>query len=120
VAELGKMLAEACLDEAGTATNRDIPLYVSLALYAGNLRNLLQQALPTGLDLADLLNVYKCTVMLDSANEMPRDYIEEGIWFKQFRELKTEFPACRFIVGSRAEPWIDVLDLPRYRIGDVD
>lgn len=120
VANLGRELTQQCLSEKVDPTRLHIPILVNLALYDGDLRALLQSNLPSGLTLDDVLGAEACTAVLDSANEMPRSFIENGKWLDQLKELRSDFPNCRFVVGSRNETWTETLDLPRFTIGDIE
>ena len=81
---------------------------------------LIQTTLPVGLELSDIFPRYRCTVVLDAANEMPREYIENERWVHDLAQLQTRFPEARFLVGCRNEAWVKVIDLPIFIIRDID
>jgi hypothetical protein len=120
VAELADVVTERCLTDSGDLSGLHIPLFADLTLYSGDLRALLESKLSVGLKLDDVLLQHKCTVILDAANEMPREYIENGRWISDFSELRSEFSSIRFIIGCRNETWIRPIELPTFVIGDID
>jgi hypothetical protein len=118
-ADLANALLEQCIQEQTTTCNFHIPIAVHLAVYAGDLRELLQISLPTGLDLDSLLRNEQCTVILDGVNEVPRAFVESGRWIKDYQDLISSAPNCRFILASRNETWLSSLDIARFNISDI-
>ena len=119
-AELATVLLERCIQERIEPESLHVPVIVNLAIYTGDLRELIQGNLPTGIDLSSLLERNHCTVILDGVNEVPREYIENEKWITDFQELVSSAPNCRFILGSRNETWLSSLDLARFSISDID
>jgi hypothetical protein len=119
-ADLANILLQQCIQEQSILNNLHIPIIAHLAVYAGDLRELIQGTLPTGLDFSSLLENERCTLILDGVNETPREFIENGKWLNDFQELISSAPKCRFILGSRNETWLSSLDLKRFSISDID
>jgi hypothetical protein len=119
-AELASTLLEQCMREETLPQDAHVTVSVQMSVYTGDLRELIQSNLPTGLEAKSLLNNWRCTVILDGANEVPRTYIENGQWVSDFQSLQSSAPNCRFIVGSRNETWLSSLDLTRFTISDID
>jgi hypothetical protein len=117
--ELATTLLEQCFQEEPNPQSLHIPIFVHLAVYAGDLRNLLQETLPTGIDLTSLLGKERTTLILDGLNEIPREFIESGKWISDFHELASSTTKCRIILGSRNETWLGSLDLDRFTISDI-
>ena len=116
--EAARSLRHACL-EGEPDLDMPVVLYADLATFAGDLRLLLSQLLPSGLSLTSLLASRSGTLLLDSANEMPRDYIETGSWQSDFTDLFAETEGWRVIVGSRDEDWLASMSLPQFQISDI-
>ena len=116
-------LANALVDALMTADTFDAeistPIFVSLALYSGDLNGLLESSLPTGLSLETLLDERHCVVILDSANEAPREFIENEHLIDEIQAFQADHQRCRLIVGSRDESWLNAIELPRFNISDI-
>jgi hypothetical protein len=119
-AQLAADLLDHCIQEQPDLQKLHVPILVNLAVYAGDLRQLIQQTLPTGLDLSSILAKGRTTVILDGANEVPREFIENERWIGDFQELISSAPNCQFILGSRNETWLSTLSLTRFSISDID
>lgn len=119
-AQLATALRDQCLGEEMEISSVQIPLIASLSIYEGNLRDLLQKALPTGLDLNFVLDHPGSKIILDGINEIPRQYIESGNWASEFGKIASSATECQFILGSRNETWLSSLDLTRFRIEDIN
>jgi SIR2-like domain len=119
-AELAHALTRRCLSDAGDIDEPHVPIFVDLTFYRGNMGELIQTALPVGLELSDIFPRHRCTVVLDAANEMPREYIENERWVHDFAKLNARFPEARFLIGCRNEAWVKVVDLPIFIIRDID
>lgn len=117
---LATTLRDQCLGEEIQIRSVQIPLIANLSIYEGNLRDLLQKALPTGLDLSFVLDHPGGKIILDGVNEIPRQYIENGNWASEFGKVVSSAAECQFILGSRNETWLSSLDLARFRIEDIN
>ena len=117
---LANCLKEVCFtDEPPAESDMHIALFGDLKLYEGDIRKLLSEQLPEGLELGDVTALGQCTVLLDSANEMPREYVESGGWERDVKEFMNEASNCRVIIGSRPQDWLDGLDLPQFSIDNI-
>ncbi|WP_394835646.1 SIR2 family protein [Pendulispora rubella] len=119
-ADMGTALNAACLDESADIEQKPIALYIDLASYAGDLRALLQEQLPTGLLLDDLLKTRPCTVLLDAVNEIPRESQED--WE---RDILTFVNApntkdCRLVLSVRDGHSMARLNLPVYTVDGIE
>jgi hypothetical protein len=94
--ELATELLHRCIEEEVVIEDLRIPLFINLALYAGDLQRLIQENLPTGLELAPLLDRQYTTVILDGANELPRGFIENGRWLTDEQQVMS---------GAMGESW---------------
>lgn len=119
-ADLADALTRRCLSDTGDTDEPHVPIFVDLTLYRGNMGELIQTMLPVGLELSNIFPGHRCTVVLDAANEMPREYIENERWVHDFTQLQTRFPEARFLIGCRNEAWVKAIDLPIFIIREID
>ncbi|RZK36225.1 MAG: hypothetical protein EOO61_10705 [Hymenobacter sp.] len=83
-ASIADSLYKACLDEQLNVSHLRVPFIIDLKQYNGSLWSMMQDALPTSLNLEELLPVVKVKIYLDSFNEMPREYRENGQYEADF------------------------------------
>lgn len=119
-ARLANLLHERCLAECFDKAGIVIPLVADLKLYAGDVANLLEKALPTGINLADLISNFRVKIYLDAFNEMPREFIENGGWDVDFNQFLSNFPNASIIITSRTNDGLSKLDFPVFCIDMVD
>ncbi|WXA95566.1 SIR2 family protein [Pendulispora brunnea] len=119
-ADVGAALNAACLDESADIEQKAIALYVDLASYAGDLRALLQEQLPTGLLLDDILLSRPCSLLLDSVNEIPREHQEE--WERDILKFvnAANTKDCRLVLSVRDGHSMARLNLPVYTVDGIE
>ena len=119
-ADVGAELNAACLDESADIEKIPIALYVDLASYAGDLRALLQEQLPTGLLLDKMLQSRPCTLLLDAVNEIPRECQEA--WERDILEFvnATNTKDCRLVLSVRDGHSMTRLNLPVYMVDGIE
>jgi hypothetical protein len=113
-------LHDACLREPFDPKSVSIPLFADLKLYQGDLWNLVEKTLPAGIALDGLKKDFKIKVFLDSFNEMPREYWESGLYEADFSAFITRIGTASLIIGSRSNDGLTNLDLPAYRLDEID
>ena len=119
-AHLGETLNKACLSENFDEKNVLIPVFVDLKLYRGNLQDLVEQTLPSGLSLASLSSRFKLKILLDSFNEMPREQWESGAYEADFARFIESLKNTSLIICSRTSDGLTKLDFPSYCLDQID
>ena len=119
-AYLGEKLNQACLAENFDERNVLIPILADLKLYRGDLRDLLEQTLPSGLSLGDLSNRFKLRIFLDSFNEMPREQWESGTYEADFGRFIESLKNTTLIICSRTSDGLSKLNFPHYCLDQID
>jgi SIR2-like domain len=122
VADQAKTLLQICLEE-GRKLDLDqlcIPFFVNLAIYQGDIAGMLQNELPTGLTISDLLSRHKAVIVLDAANEMPEIHIEDNTFVRDLAKFCKAFTKCRIIVSGRSGGWVEAIDMPKFELEKID
>ena len=119
-AHLGEKLNEACLAENFDERNVVIPILADLKLYRGNLRDLLERTLPSGLSLALLSKRFKLRIFIDSFNEMPQEQLESGIYEADFGRFIESLKNTTLIICSRTSDGLSKLNFPSYCLDQID
>jgi hypothetical protein len=119
-ARLAERLHEACLSEKFDERNAVVPALADLKLYRGDLSDLVNGTLPSGLSLDYLSPRFQVKIFLDSFNEMPREYWESGSYEADFAAFVGKYSAVSIIVGSRTSDGLDKLGFPSYRVDEID
>lgn len=117
---LAESLHQRCLLEAFDHRNVTVPLVADLKLYRGDLYDLVNQTLPSGLSLEDLGRDFDLRIFLDSFNELPRQYWDNGEYEPDFAAFVARLPRSRIIVGSRTRDGLSKLASPVYQIAEID
>jgi len=86
-ARLAERLHEFCLSEPFDEKAIVVPILADLKLYRGDLGDLVSQTLPKSLPLDEVTRRFKVKILLDSFNEMPREYWESGSYESDFAEF---------------------------------
>jgi hypothetical protein len=95
-------------------------LYANLAEYDGDLLAQLNATLPEGLNLSELLNNHRSTVVLDGANEMPEVFIERGEFANDLVSFRGQFKRGRIVIGGREGAWQNSIEMSQYQIQSID
>lgn len=117
---LAESLHKRCLLEAFDHRNVTVPLVADLKLYCGDLYDLVNQTLPSGLSLEDLDRDFDLRIFLDSFNEMPGQYWDSGEYEPDFASFVARLPRARIVVGSRTRDGLSKLGCPVYQVSEVD
>ena len=119
-AHLGEKLNKACLAENFDEKNVLIPILADLKLYRGDLRDLVERTLPSGLSLSALSSRFKLKILLDSFNEMPREQWESGAYETDFARFIESSKNTTLIICSRTSDGLTKLDFPSYCLDHID
>ena len=119
-AKLAEKLYQWCIEDQFDAHLVIVPLLVDLKLYQGNLKDLVERALPESLSLDDLTQHYEVKLFLDSFNEMPREFQENGSYQSDFAAFMGEYSGVAVIVSSRTTDGLMSLDFPVYTLDQIE
>lgn len=119
-ARLAERLHETCLAEQFDPDLVLVPIFVDLKLYRGDLRQLVSQNLPSGLQFDDLVASFKVKVFVDSFNEMPREFWESGSYESDFQQFAKGLGQGALIIGSRTSDGLAKLQYPTYYLDEIE
>ena len=119
-ARLADKLHESCLSEPFDPKSLVVPILADLKLYRGDLADLVSQELPSGLPLDEVTQCFKVKIFLDSFNEMPRKYWENGSYEADFAAFITKIGDSSLIISSRTNDGLDKLEFPVYSLDQID
>ena len=119
-ARLADKLHESCLSESFDAKSLVVPIFADLKLYRGDLAELVSQALPRSLPLDEVTQCFKVKIFLDSFNEMPREYWENGSYEADFATFTAKIGNSSLIISSRTKDGLDKLGFPVYSLDQID
>ena len=119
-ARLADKLHESCLSDPFDRKSLVVPILADLKLYRGDLAKLVNQALPRSLPLDELTQCFKVKVFLDSFNEMPREYWENGSYESDFAKFTTKIGNFSLIISSRTSDGLDKLGFLVYSLDQID
>ena len=77
-AVLGEQLQAQCLDPETLKSRVIVPIYVDLKLYTGDIKRMVNEELPPSLPFDDVAKHCDVRLFIDSFNEMPSEYRENG------------------------------------------
>jgi hypothetical protein len=118
-ADLADKLHTSCLSNDFDSKDLIIPLLVDMKMYKGSFSQLLTQSLPIGLPLNKILENYSVKILIDSFNEMPREYIENGTCESDMENLIKNSGSASIIWGSRTTDGLSKLGLPVYNLDQI-
>lgn len=120
-ADLAKTLNDNCLspsfDEDSVVK---LPLYIDLKNYAGSLNSLVQQQVAKDINFDSYIEKNQVLFIFDSLNEMPREFIEEGIFEKDFADFLKNIRGSGIIVGTRTKEILGNINLPIFELENID
>lgn len=119
-ARLAEKLHEACLSEPFDEKSVVVPILVDLKLYRGNICELVSQMLPKSLPFDALIRCFKVKIFLDSFNEMPREYWENGCYESDIEKFIKSIGRASLVIGSRTSDGLVKLGLPVYCLDQID
>jgi len=99
LADCGEKLRDAALREPCELPL--IPIFLDARLYSGSFRELVETTVPVEVLNAATQSPLSVALILDSVDEMPAQYLEEGSWAKDFSRIAQQFKDPRIIIASR-------------------
>ncbi|WP_418603768.1 SIR2 family protein [Hwangdonia sp.] len=120
VFRLSEKLLDSCLSTPVDPSNLIVPIFIDLKNYQGNVIDLIEGSLPTGINFNDLCANFTVKIYFDAFNEIPVEYKEDNVWDTDINELLSSFPSISFIISSRTSDGLIDLDLPIYRIDSIE
>jgi hypothetical protein len=109
-----------CLEESPDWSRAVVPVLADLKLYEGNLWSLVERTLPLDLPLKELTQTFTTRIYLDSFNEMPRNFLEDGSYEADFRRFLERVGPAFVAIGSRTTDGLLAFDLPVYSLDEID
>ena len=121
-ARLADKLQESCLldSESFDAKSLVVPILADLKLYRGDLAELVSQELPKSLPLDKVTQCFKVKIFLDSFNEMPGEYWENGSYEADFATFIAKVGNSSLIISSRTKDGLEKLEFPVYGLNQID
>lgn len=118
--EIAINLSDACIMDKFDPKVNTIPLLVDMKHYAGNIFRLIDETLPKSIGFNELLQHFKIKIFIDSFNEMPREYLENGSYEQDFESFIQLTKNASLIVSSRTDDGIDNLGLTTFSLDLID
>jgi hypothetical protein len=116
-ARLARILNNECLsDNINQNSNLIIPILVDLKIYSGNIIKQINDSLSKSLPIEDLKNNYHLKIYIDSFNEMPKEYLENGLYKADFEMFIKSFYNETIIICSRFSDGLESFGFPIYRL----
>ncbi|MBH1499676.1 SIR2 family protein [Stenotrophomonas maltophilia] len=97
-----------------------IPVFVDLKLYRGSLADLISDALPPVIQFPAAANSMRFCIYLDSFNEMPREYLDDGAFLADFLERIGSVSGVSVVIGSRTLDGLEKFECPVFDLDDID
>ena len=125
--QLAAELQQACLDDTLATQPFTLPILLDLKLYRGDLRVQIDDELPAGFDIDQLRGNLQIKLFLDAFNEMPSEFLENGILFKSLDALKADIGDFEYVITSRTADGLpersdesNVYEIDRFESRHVD
>ncbi|MBS7416996.1 SIR2 family NAD-dependent protein deacylase [Pseudomonas syringae] len=119
-ARLADKLNDICLSTSLRQEEIVVPIVVDLKFYKGDLNALVSQVLPESLPFHELIKSYKVKIFIDSFNEMPREYLENGSYEADFLNFTAMIGSSSLVIGSRTTDGLSRLELPTFRLDFIE
>jgi len=117
---IAEQLHESCLADEASFSSMQIPIVADLKSYRGSIRELVNETLPTNLDIEEMCKSAPVRVFLDSFNEMPKEYREDGSYVEDFNQFFDQINTATVFIGSRTTDGLEQLDWPTYCLDQID
>jgi hypothetical protein len=117
---IAKSIRDSCVAD-GAIPKVAVPVFLDLKLYSGDLWSMARQSLPSDLDLQTLCDREQVEFILDSLNETPREYFDNGQLDADIGDFLRRIGKCRVVIGSRNCDGISRLStIPTFALADID
>jgi hypothetical protein len=118
--DMANDLNRQCLSDLFDEKTIVVPILADLKLYRGDVTDLIRKTLPVGLTLEDLSQQGRIKIFLDSFNEMPHEYLENGSYAGDFSKFLAKYNSVSLVIGSRTSDGISKLGFPVYCLDSID
>lgn len=95
------------------------PILLDARLYSGNFNALASAMLPAGLAAHDIIGKVQPTIIIDSLDEMPSEYLDSGTWGADLRGFAENYGDCRVIFGTRRADLVLTKGLPVFHVSQL-
>ena len=119
-ARLAEELNRSCLAESFEPESAVVPILADLKMYEGDLAELVNKTLPSGLPFEVVSKQFKVKIFLDSFNEMPQEYLEDGTAESDFVKFTSGLGNSAIVIASRTADGLEGLGLSRYTLDHID
>lgn len=119
-ARLADRLNEICMSTSFRQESVVVPIVIDLKFYRGDLKALISQVLPESLPFDELIASYKVKIFIDSFNEMPREYLENGSYEADFLSFAAMIGQTSLVIGSRTNDGLSRLEFPTFRLDYIE
>lgn len=117
---LAEDVHNACLKSTEKLSEGTIPVYIDLKLYTGDIWGAVENSLPPNVSLENLLQCSRLAIILDSYNEVPREYVDNGRIEKDLKGFIARCGQQRIIIASRTMEGLEGLDFTVFRLDEID
>ena len=119
-ARLGERLHASCLAEKFDVNSVVVPIVVDLKMYRGDFYKLAKEVLPPSLPLEELVGCFKVKIFLDSFNEMPKEYWQDGSYEADLSKFIRNIGNSSLVISSRTSDGLDNQEIPVYSLDTID
>lgn len=119
-AKHGEALHVSSLAESFDTDGVTVPVFIDLKLYRGSLAALISEALPAGIPFSVASKCIRFCFYLDSFNEMPREYLDDGTFASDFAEQLGSRTEVSVVLGSRTLDGLEKFEYPVFDLDDID
>ncbi|MDH2331032.1 SIR2 family protein [Paenibacillus polymyxa] len=116
---LAQRLKDDCISELYKESKLQVPIYLDLKLYNGSILDMAENLIPANITLEELIESTNCVFILDSYNEMPKKFFENGQYEKDLSGFFEKIKDSRVIVGSRTNEGIKINGITEYIMEEI-
>ncbi len=118
-ASLAETLQQACLTDR-MERSVAVPIYIDLKVYRGDLIKQAVESFPPNIPLDEIAANLNLKLFIDSFNEMPREYRENGSYESDFEKFFEIFHKSSIIISSRTTDGLEKLGFSAYNLDYID
>lgn len=118
--ELSYNMRDLCIKGVSDITSLHIPLYIDLKHYSGSIWKMAEEQFAKGTSLELLVSKGAIVFVIDSFNEMPKEYFENGLYEKDISDFLNTIKKCRVIIGSRTDEGLRQFKYSIYKLEEID
>lgn len=119
-AQLSKQLQEASMEDEASIKEAIIPVAVDMKQYDGDLWSLVDNTLPVGISLEQLVSHFKVKIFIDSFNEMPKKYWTDAKYEDDLGEFVKRAQGASLVFASRTSHGVPEHDFEVYTLSSID